>query len=213
MKTTRQPKVGEERRGRVTGYRLVVPNEWQKIPVQKGTDQAIDAFLDRALARHGRDQVAQYRREMATRLKKLAAQARENAGVDLYLPLGNRERNLPASFMVSFVEFGSLSAPDSRYVLDEVISTTDGAVAIEFCGGSAIRAERVYAAAPERGVDLPTRRVEYIVPVPGVKDSWLISSFSTVGAGSPGDDISKLLCALFDAIMTTFAWNYDTEIS
>ncbi|MFC4030136.1 hypothetical protein ACFO3J_01465 [Streptomyces polygonati] len=190
----------------IRGYRLVVPREWQKIPVQRGTDRALTALLDRAFARHGRDEVAQYRRELEQRLKKLINQARNNAGVDLYLPFGRREQNLPASFLVSLVEFAKVDAPDPQRVLAEVLSTTEGGEPVELDATPGIRTERVYDADPDREVAYPSRRVEYILPVPGTADSWLVSSFSTFGAGSPEDGTARLLCALFDAIMGTFRW-------
>ncbi len=191
----------------VSGYRLVVPREWRKIPVQRGADRAIAALLDEAFAKHSRDQVAQYRRELATRLQALVAQARQNAGVDLYLPFGRPERNLPASFLVSYAEFGKPDAPDPQHVLAEVLATSAGAgEPVELDGTSGLRTERTYDADPARDVDHPSRRVEYILPVPATPDSWLVSSFSTVGEGDPDDRTAKLLCALFDAIMGTFRW-------
>ncbi len=197
--------------GRVDGYRLVVPREWQKIPVQRGTDRAIAALLDRAFAKHGRDEVAQYRRELEGRLRKVVRQARLNAGVDMYLPVGRREQNLPASFLISFVEFGSVNAPDKQQVLAQVLSTTSGATPVELDKTAGIRTERVYGPDPQREIDHPSRRVEYILPVPGSADSWLVSSFSTFGQGDPDDGAARLLCALFDAIMGTFRWQYKQE--
>jgi hypothetical protein len=64
----------------------------------------------------------------------------------------------------------------------------------------------VYDADAERGVDYPSRRVEYLLPAPGRADGWLLSTVSTFGAESPDDGTAKLLCALFDAIMGTFRW-------
>lgn len=197
----------------VRGYRLIVPEEWQKIPVQSGTDRAIDAMLDRAFAKQSRDEVAQYRRELQSRLKNLARQARENGAIDLYLPVGQRERNLPASFLVSFVEFGKVDAPPSGAVLAEVLSTTEGSKAVEIDGAHGMRTEKIYPPDPSRGIDYPSRRVEYILAVPGTADSWLVSSFSTVGGESADDQIAELLCTLFDAIMTTFRWQYLQEAS
>jgi hypothetical protein len=188
------------------GYRLVVPREWRRIPVRSGTDQAVKALLDEAFARHGRDQVARYRREVEQRLRAMIGQARQNAGVDLYLPFGRAERNLPASFLVSCAEFGKPEAPEPGRVLAAVLAGSPGGEATELDGTPAVRTERTCAADPARGVDRPSRRVEYILPVPDTPDTWLVSSFSTVGAGDPDDPTSRLLCALFDAIMSTFRW-------
>jgi hypothetical protein len=92
-----------------------------------------------------------------------------------------------------------------------VLSSTEGGTAIELDGTPGLRTERTYDADAERGVDYPSRRVEYILPAPGRADSWLLSTFSTFGAGSPDDGTSKLLCALFDAIMGTFRWERPQE--
>lgn len=191
----------------VRGYRLVVPREWRKIPVQRGTDQAVRALLDEAFAKHGRDQVARYRRELEVRLRRMIGQARQNAGVDLYLPFGRAERNLPASFLVSYAEFGKPEAPDPRLVLAEVLAQSPGGESTELDGTPAVRTERIHDADPAREVDQRSRRVEYVLPVPGTSDSWLVSSFSTVGAGDPDDPTARLLCGLFDAIMSTFRWS------
>lgn len=197
--------------GTVDGYRLVVPQEWEKIPVRRGTEEAISALLDRVFAKHGRDEVFRYRRDLEARLKKVIKQARQNAGVDVFLPIGHRERNLPASFMVSYVEFGRLDAPDQHQVLAEVLATTEGAAPIVLDGTPGMRVERIYDADPGRDVDYPSRRVEYTLPVPGTADSWLVSSFSTLGESRPDDEVATLLCALFDAIMSTFRWQYQQE--
>lgn len=197
--------------GSVSGYRLVVPNEWHKIPVRRGTDKAIAALLDKAFAKHGRDEVAQYRRELEARLKKTIKQARENAGVDVFLPVGHRERNLPASFLISYVEFGKLDAPNPQQVLAEVLSTTEGSKPVRIDGSYGMRTERIYDPDPGRNVEYPSRRIEYLLSVPGTADSWLVSSFSTFGEGNSDDQVSKLLCALFDGIMSTFRWQYKQE--
>lgn len=203
----------DEAPGKIDGYTVIVPEEWQKIPVREGTDKAIKSLLDRAFAKHSRDQVAQYRREIETRLKNVVREARMNAGVDMFLPLGHRERNLPASFLISYVEFGKPEAPDQQQVLEYVLSTTEGGRPVEINGTRGIRTEKVYPAAPERGVEYPSRRVEYILPVPRTADSWLVSSFSTFGEGDPEDAMSNLLCRLFDAIMSTFRWQYKQEVA
>ena len=200
-----------ERPRTVDGYRLVVPQEWQKIPVQRGTEKAIKDLLDKAFAKHSRDAVAQYRRELEARLKKAVRQARTNAGVDMFLPLGNRERNLPASFLISYVEFGSPNAPSKEAVLAEVTSTLAGAVPVTIDGTVGLRTQRVYPAEPEREVPYPSTRIEYLLPVPGSADSWLSAAFSTVGDGSPDDVLAKLMCGLFHAIMSTFRWHYKEE--
>lgn len=196
---------------KVTGYRIVVPNEWQKIPVRRGTDKAIKDILDRAFAQFGRDQVAQYRRELEGRLKKVVKEARSNAGVDMYIPLGGRDRNLPASFMISFVEFGKADAPRQEDVIADMRSSTSGAVSVTVNGTRGLRTMRDHPADPKKGVDYASRRIEYVLPVPDTADSWLVASFSTFGGTRPDDHLARLLSGLFDAIMSTFRWEFQEE--
>jgi hypothetical protein len=66
--------------------------------------------------------------------------------------------------------------------------------------------ERVGDPVPEKGVDVGSRRVDYILAVPRNPGRWLVVTFSTLGAGHPDDQIALLLTNLFDAIMSTFRW-------
>lgn len=193
------------------GYTLVVPNEWQKIPVKRGSDQAVKRILDEAFAGFGRDQVAQQRREVETRLRDIIKNARQNAGVDLFLPLRKKNKDIVASFLISYAEFGRLDAPAASDVLAHVMSSLNGAEQVELAGVQALRTERTHPPDPERDIPYPTRRVEYLLPVPATADSWLVSSFSTLGDGDPESELTKLFCDLFDAIMTTFRWSYGEE--
>ncbi len=192
----------------VGGYTLVVPQEWQKIPVQRGSDQAIKHILDEAFAHTGRDQVAQQRREVEKRLRDVVRNARQNAGVDLYLPIRSESKNVHASFLISYAEFGRQDAPPTQDVLRYVMSTLEEAQSIEVAGVKGIRTERVYAPDLEREIPYASRRVEYMLPVPNTPDTWLVASYSTLGDGDPESQLTKLFCDLFDAIMLTFRWNY-----
>jgi hypothetical protein len=60
------------------------------------------------------------------------------------------------------------------------------------------------------GVQVGTLRVDYIVPVPGSGDRWLITTFSTPGDGGPAGEFARLLAQLFDSIVLTFRWTADT---
>lgn len=87
--------------GTINGYTLVVPKEWRKIPVRRGTDHAVKRILDEAFAHYSRDEVAQQRRDVEMRLRDVIKNARQNAGVDLFLPIRNRNKDVLASFLIS----------------------------------------------------------------------------------------------------------------
>ncbi|MBC9723462.1 hypothetical protein [Streptomyces sp. TRM68367] len=69
-----------------------------------------------------------------------------------------------------------------------------------------VRTERTVAADALGGGELGSRRVEYVVPVPGDHGRWFGVVFSTLGAGDPKDEIADLFVELFDAMMSTFRW-------
>ena len=76
-------------------------------------------------------------------------------------------------------------------------------------GALALRVEHVAGPNPAAEVQATTRRVDYIVPMPGEADRWLIVAFSTLDQSDQSDDeLARLLIQLFDAMMTTFRWTW-----
>lgn len=198
----------ENLHGTVAGYTLMVPPEWQKIPVQRGSDQAIKRILDEAFAHYGRDEVAQQRRDVEKRLREVIKNARQNAGVDLYLPIRTKNKDVLASFLISYAEFGRQDAPPQQDVLRYVMSSLNAAEPVGLAGVNGMRTERACPPDPEHDITYASRRVEYLLPVPNTPDSWLVASYSTLGDGDPESELTMLFCDLFDAMMTTFRWNY-----
>jgi hypothetical protein len=59
------------------------------------------------------------------------------------------------------------------------------------------------------GIEAASRRVDYLLPVPGQPGQWLIVAFATPGDGDPHGAFAALLVELFDSIMLTFRWVTD----
>jgi hypothetical protein len=196
---------------RTAGYTLVLPPGWEKIPARHGTDAAIKAILDarfRALpAKVPRDRLAPYRAEVEGRLRRAAAQARKNGAVDLYLPVELRN-GLPvaASFIVSEGSIGSGGAAAPERIVSHLVDGAAGGSPVTVGGVTGARSEQAAPPDPDRGIDYGSRRVDYVVPVPGAVDRWLLVGFSTLGAGDPDDGLGRMLVQLFDAVMSTFRW-------
>jgi len=55
-------------------------------------------------------------------------------------------------------------------------------------------------------MEAASRRVDYLLPVPGQPGQWLIVTFATPGDGDPEGTFASLLVELFDSIMLTFRW-------
>jgi hypothetical protein len=195
------------------GYQIVLPPGWQRIPARRGTDEKIRQILDRVTsgvpAGVPSEKVTAYRREAEQRLRTTVAQARRKGALDVFLPVAPRKGgvHVPASFVVSEGSIGAADPADPAAVVAYLASTGDGYQPVTVDGVAGARVE--HAAGPEASIDdggYGSRRVDYIVPVPGEQDRWLVIAFSTLGGGNPDDDVSHLLVELFDAMMSTFRW-------
>lgn len=213
----------------VNGYALVLPPAWRRIPVRHGTRPAIrgvvDEVLRRAYADVPRDSLTPHRIDLERRLTDLAKQARSAGGVDLYLPIEYTHGvTITASFVVSQVtlpepppdvadpaEPAAAEQADTARFVGYLTSADGDAAPAEVAGGPAARKESVAAADPAQQIPYGSRRVDYMVPVPGQPRGMVIVAFSTIGDGDPEGDFAKLLVELFDAIMMTFRWATGTD--
>jgi hypothetical protein len=198
--------------GAVAGYTLVLPPGWERIPLRSGTTHAIKRILDNKVrtlpVRVSRDAIVPYRVMIEGHLRKLAAEARKQGGLDLYLPVDFRNGSpIAASFVISE---GSLTAdsrePAPAALLTALTEDDDNAAPVSVGNSPAMRAEHLALADPARGTEYGSRRVDYVMPIPGDGARWLIAAFSTVINEQAPDWFAKLLVELFDAIMSTFRW-------
>jgi hypothetical protein len=192
------------------GYSIVLPPQWHEIPLRSGTVEAIRSILNNAITRLRRDlprdKVAPYRTEIERRLTLLSNQARRNGGLCLYLPV-EPMHGIPvaASFVISEGSVGS-GGTDPSLVTSELAAAQEGATPCAVGGSKAVRIERIAGPDLRNDVEFGSRRIDYVIPVPGQEDHWLIAAFSTVGTGDPEGEHADLLAQLFDAIMSTFRW-------
>jgi hypothetical protein len=197
-----------------SGYSIVLPPGWRKIPVRSGAEQAIRAAVKEAFAVLPRDappdRVGPHRVELERRLMKMAREARGHGGIDLCLPVVPvYGAPLAASFIVSELFGGPSAAPAG--VVARLTAEDDTTHRVSIDGAEGVRAERTGGPIPGQGVDSGSRRVDYVLAVPGHPDRWLAVAFSTLGAGSPDDQVAVLLTSLFDAMMSTFRWGWATR--
>lgn len=212
-------------RAAVTGYTLVLPTGWRRIPVRHGTKPAVRAVVDEVLHRVSkgvsRDTLTPYRIELERRLSDMAKQARSAGGVDLYLPIEYTHGvTITASFVVSQLtlpdpvpetaeEATEAASADSAQLIAYLTDADGDASPVAVTGADAARKESVAAADPARQIAFGSRRVDYLIPVPGHSRGLIAVAFSTIGDGDPEGEFAKLLVELFDAIMTTFRWTGD----
>ncbi|MGI5468446.1 hypothetical protein [Streptomyces sp. CA-132043] len=200
-----------------TGYTLIIPPGWARIPLREGTKEALERIffthLDKVPDGVARDDAMRFRLELRRQLEKRARAARRNGGLDLYLPVRPRSGTLvAASFIVAELPIGGAEQAKAKHVLDRLAANTaggPGATIRELSGSTAVRRESRVAAESGRELDVDTRRVEYVMPVAGDSGNWLSISFSTPGDGNLDSDFTDVLVELFDAVVGTFKWRYE----
>lgn len=205
--------MGGIRQRAVTGYTLVLPPGWCRIPLRHGTSAAIREMLDEKLRHLPRDRVAPYRSEIERRLKQQVAQARANGGVDMYFPVEISELGpLPASFVVSEIRLDppeeAGNSDPSLVVASLAADALDGQGPriVDIDGAAGVRTDELAAGDPDAEFSYASRRVKYILPMPRAAGRWLLVMFATPGAADPAGKLADLLVELFDAIMGTFRW-------
>lgn len=221
-----------------TGYTLVLPPGWVRIPLREGTREALDEQVFRRIeeipATVPRDNRVAFRTEVRRRVERLVGEAQKAGGLDLYVPARARpEALLAASFLVSEVgpyeephvesyepydlrephePHESYEQPAPEAMLARLAADRRGGAAgavREVAGTLAVRWEYVEPPTVEDDFDTYMRHVDYTLPVPWDGNRWLAVSFSTAGDGDPGSEFSRVLAELFDAMVSTFRWSYE----
>jgi hypothetical protein len=200
---------GTTQRGATVGYSLVLAPGWSKFslrePVAREVSRVVGESVAALPAGVPGEAVARYRDELERRLTPAVARAARAPGsLDLFLPV-RPAYGAPAgaSFLIAEVQ------PDKVPRLNSIARTAGGTSPLRtrtIDGGPGFRLERTVGADPAGPVELPSRRVDYLLPVPGEGGRWLAVAFTAFGAKGPDDDIALLLTSLFDAMMENFRW-------
>ncbi|MGW5636971.1 hypothetical protein [Streptomyces sp. NPDC003832] len=201
-------------------YELVLPPGWVRIPLREGTEEALEKVLFSHMGQvpEGvpRDDAMRFRLDMRRQLEKQARAARRNGGLDLYLPVLPRGGIfLMASFIVAELPIGQDHAVPPEAVIAQLVNegVRGGTAAmVDVAGAAALR--RDYRSTPDeaqgvRHLAPPTRRVDYVVPVPDDPGRWISIDFSTTGDGDTESELTGVLVELFDAVVGTFRWSYE----
>lgn len=195
----------------VTGYAMLLPAGWRRIPVLHGTRKAITGIVDEVLSRPpsalSQEGLIRARLKLEHHLTEMAGQAREQAVVDLYLPVEQvHGLAVPASIAVSRGTLGSSGVRDWDEMMAQIAAGPHEARPVNVDGAAGARLERSAGPGLARHVLCGSRLVSYILPVPGVPGDWLIVAFSVLDADGLAGRFARLLAEMFDAVMTTFRW-------
>jgi hypothetical protein len=154
-----------------------------------------------------RDKIMPYRLELGRRLHGMVRQGRGKGALDLYLPVEYVHGvAMPASFIVSRGTLGGGELLGASQVMATMAAESPGAAPVTVDGVAGVRFERIAEPGQLRDMRAVSRRVDYVLPVPGIPGDWLVIAFSALGDGRPEGQFTRLLVELFDAIVSTFRW-------
>ena len=126
------------------GYRIVLPPGWQRIPLRRGTRQAVRQLLDHTFREVDRDRSAPLRRALESTLWQQIREAQYHDGLDLYLPVAQvHGHTIAASILVSELSATSLAAFPASHLVTALVDEDDAARRVRLDGAHAVRTERV----------------------------------------------------------------------
>jgi hypothetical protein len=170
----------------------------------------LDEVFDRLPRNLPPERIMPYRMELERRLSGMVRQARSHGALDLYLPVEYVHGvAVPASFIVSRGMPRGGELLDASQIVASMAAGSADASPATVDGVTGVRLERIAEPDPAHGLAAASRRVDYVLPVPGMPGDWLIIAFSTLGDGRPEGPFTRLLVELFDAIVSTFRWTTD----
>jgi hypothetical protein len=154
-----------------------------------------------------RDKIMPYRLELGRRLHGMVRQGRGKGALDLYLPVEYVHGvAMPASFIVSRGTLSGGEPLDASQIMATMTAESPDASPVTVDGVTGVRFERIAEPDQVRDMRAASRRVDYVLPVPGIPGDWLVIAFSALGDGRPEGQFTRLLVELFDAIVSTFRW-------
>jgi hypothetical protein len=193
------------------GYRLILPEGWTQLDVRQDVDTTVaDALRLVPLDELPRDERPKRRAAIEGRLRQAIAGARRVDAFAMYLPLmGMHGTAIPASFVVAEATDFSGGGPEEE-VLQQLLSAP-GAGPVVIDGSDGVRTDTRTEGIDElSGQQIPARQIVYTVPVPDSLQ-WLLVVFDVVSDEDLDEEAAlfvEALVALFDAIMTTFRWQF-----
>lgn len=188
-------------------FTLVLPPGWSRIPVGPGSRTAIRQILDRTTAGVTDKQAAGARRQLETLLTEQVEAARQQSGVELYLPTAQVHGiTVPASIIVSAPRLPEDADPMDTLLVVAARSTQ--AEVIDIDGKAAVRSEqRVAADGGIEGASHLTRQIVYFLADPADKRRYLVVAAQVIeGEGEGGAAVADAVTELIDAMLTTFRW-------
>ncbi|MDT9701757.1 hypothetical protein [Streptomyces sp. P17] len=136
-----------------------------------------------------KDDVSKVRMELFKQLKKAARRAGKAHGLLLYLPIERIHGTvIPASFIVSEPIPASGPGAQTDQILAMLAADRGDSESVEIDGSAGLRFDRIVPPTDDAADDPVSRRIEYVLPVPGSAiPRWLAITFDGVPPSGVAD--------------------------
>ena len=191
-------------------YRLIPREGWCRLPVN-GSDTELRSAIRRIVPDDvPRDDAVRLRANLEGRFRTALSAAKDGDGLDVYLPLGGMNGfSIPASFYTLIVRTNGKPV-DVVSALHDLGAESGGSI-VDVDLAPAVRAEYDLDGVDDlTGDRIPSRRVDYTIPIPGTGDLMIVAYNVYQGHQSDAPHV-PVLVEMFDAVMTTFRWVYDSS--
>lgn len=196
-----------------TSYRVLLPAPWEQVPLDERMPGRVREIVDASVARLPAsvppDQVAPTRHRIERELTTQLTAARDNGGVDFFLPTDLMHGvQLNATFVVALITPDASAEPELVPRVMASLLAREGAKPVSIDDTVWVRTESVQSRSADDvvGEDVAVRRVQYRTALPDDPRRWVVVTYTGVGDGDPHSDASAIVVDLFDAIMTTWRW-------
>jgi hypothetical protein len=183
-------------------YRIATPEGWERVVLNPETwDDVIARIVDKQFK--GRDNAPHIKAQIRDSLRRQAADALANGGLELYLSLMNvGGMPLPGSLVVTFIPPRGQTPPPLENLAMAYAAQGENVRMITLPAGPALRRKWQENPDPSRqiGNTRPISHLDIQLAVP-YSEAFLVLSFST-----PMVEIAEALDGLFESIASTLRW-------
>ncbi len=195
-------------------YRLVLPTPWERIDLHSDLTEQARRVVRGAVERLptgslAPDQLTLTRARMERELETRLRGAKDNGGVDYYLPTDLMHGvHIPATFVVSRLMPNALADEQVTARVLAARLAEPGTTAEQVGDSIWARTDTVLVRQADDVVadEHRVRKVEYLTPQPGDPRCWVMVTFTSLGDGTMDSEFTELTVTLFDAIMSTWRW-------
>lgn len=196
---------------------FILPPLWQIVPLNQGTEAAVDALVARQYKGLPRDKYGREMRRLRQGILDAVLEFAESGAIEVLFPLGNYW-GAPIS-IAAVTAIGTADEAVPAGLTDEDIlkglAIELGGELVDTDAGKALRqietpeksAVQLPAFAPEGAEAMPLRTISYYWQIPGGEGATFTMTSTISGPGDPEvEPLVEAFVALNDAMATSMTW-------